>query len=182
MTASARKCGRRRAVARGRQVRKSTVGQAMTEFALVLPVLALIFLGVLDVGRAYHTHIALANAARVGVIYAQQVETPQVQAACSAGLTTCGHIHASDVITKTVGEAQGGISITPASVSVCTSSYQTTQNHCPISPADLGTSLDTIEPNALITVTVTITTFKTITPLVHLTTISGAMSGQIFPY
>jgi hypothetical protein len=57
-----------------------------------------------------------------------------------------------------------------------------TQNHCPISPADLGTSLDTIEPNALITVTVTITTFKTITPFVHLTTISGAVSGQTFPY
>src|SRR5438105_15297947 len=51
-------------------------GQALPEFVLVLPILILIFMGVLDLGRAFHTHVAVSNAARVGVIYAQQVTTP----------------------------------------------------------------------------------------------------------
>jgi hypothetical protein len=61
MKAGARKYGRRRAVTRGRQVLKSRAGQAMTEFSLARRVLTLIFLDALDVGRAYHTHVALST-------------------------------------------------------------------------------------------------------------------------
>jgi hypothetical protein len=61
MKAGARKYGRRRAVARGRQVLTSRAGQAMTEFSLARRVLTLIFLDALDVGRAYHAHVALST-------------------------------------------------------------------------------------------------------------------------
>jgi Flp pilus assembly protein TadG len=49
--------GRRRAGARG---------QSLVEFALVLPILLLIFMGILDFGRAVFAYNTLSNAAREG--------------------------------------------------------------------------------------------------------------------
>ncbi len=43
----------------------------MVEFALVLPALALISLGVVDLARVYSLQVSLRNAARVGADYAQ---------------------------------------------------------------------------------------------------------------
>ena len=45
-------------------------GAALIEFAVALPFLLVITLGVIDVGRAYVTSVALANAAREGAMYA----------------------------------------------------------------------------------------------------------------
>ncbi len=45
-------------------------GQALVEFALVLPVMMLILLIVVDFGRLYQSWIQLNNAARVGANYA----------------------------------------------------------------------------------------------------------------
>ena len=56
--------------------------QALTEFALILPLLALLFVGVLDLGRAFHTEVAASNAARVGILYAQQVASPRMLDEC----------------------------------------------------------------------------------------------------
>jgi Flp pilus assembly protein TadG len=41
----------------------------VVEFALILPVLALLTLGVVDLGRAFYQYEALANAAREGARY-----------------------------------------------------------------------------------------------------------------
>ena len=41
-------------------------GQSLAEFALVLPVLALLIFGLLDLGRAVYVYNTLANAARAG--------------------------------------------------------------------------------------------------------------------
>ncbi len=41
-------------------------GQAIIEFALVVPVLILIMLGILDLSRMYQTYIVVANASREG--------------------------------------------------------------------------------------------------------------------
>ncbi|MBS1253227.1 MAG: hypothetical protein MAG451_02276 [Anaerolineales bacterium] len=45
-------------------------GQSLVELALLLPVLMLIFAGVLDLGRAFQAYITVANAAREGARYA----------------------------------------------------------------------------------------------------------------
>ncbi len=45
-------------------------GQSLVELALLLPVLCTIMLGALDLGRAYYSYSAVANAARVGAQYA----------------------------------------------------------------------------------------------------------------
>jgi len=45
-------------------------GQSLTEFVLILPILLVILAGVLDLGRLYYTHVAIADAAMEGATYA----------------------------------------------------------------------------------------------------------------
>jgi Flp pilus assembly protein TadG len=51
------------------RLRRLEAGQAVVEFALILPVLVLITMGILDLGRVFYTYEALANAAREGARY-----------------------------------------------------------------------------------------------------------------
>jgi len=53
-----------------RKLRRSEKGQAMVEFALVLPILLLILCGILDFGWLYFNQLTLNNAAREGARYA----------------------------------------------------------------------------------------------------------------
>ena len=46
--------------------RRRTRGQGLVEFALVLPVLILIFMGIVDFGRAIYAFNSVSNAAREG--------------------------------------------------------------------------------------------------------------------
>lgn len=45
-------------------------GQSLVEVALVLPVLLMLMLGLLDLGRAYYTMVSLRDAADEGAMYA----------------------------------------------------------------------------------------------------------------
>jgi Flp pilus assembly protein TadG len=54
----------------GRKCRKSARGQALAEFALVLPVLMLLIAGIVEFGRAWNIKQAVTDAAREGVRYA----------------------------------------------------------------------------------------------------------------
>jgi Flp pilus assembly protein TadG len=49
--------------------KKMKQGQALVEFALALPLVLLLVLGVLEFGRAFQTKIVLTNAAREGTHY-----------------------------------------------------------------------------------------------------------------
>jgi len=55
-------------------------GQSMVEMALTMPILVLIVAGILDLGRAYFTFIALSDAAAEGAAYAaiHPTDTAQV--------------------------------------------------------------------------------------------------------
>lgn len=44
-------------------------GQELVEFAIALPLLLLIFFGVIDLGRIFHSAITITNSARVGARY-----------------------------------------------------------------------------------------------------------------
>ena len=145
-------------------------GQALTELVLVLPLLALLFIGVLDLGRAYHTQVAVSNAARVGLLFAQQVSSPRMMD-CAPG-TTCRFITVADIITQTVGEAQGGLDPRQMRVGVCLQHVAA----CPITDPTIAVASD-----EAITVSVTVP-FTTITPLVHLGAVSGAVSGRTFAF
>lgn len=50
--------------------RSAQEGQSLVELALLLPVLLLILVGVLDLGRAFHAYVTVMNAAREGARYA----------------------------------------------------------------------------------------------------------------
>jgi Flp pilus assembly protein TadG len=49
---------------------RTTSGQELAEFAIVLPLLLLVAFGVLDLGRIFHAAITITNAAREGARYA----------------------------------------------------------------------------------------------------------------
>jgi len=51
-------------------------GQSLTEFALLVPVILLVLLGVFDFGRAIYAYNAIANAARLGGRTAIVNQTP----------------------------------------------------------------------------------------------------------
>ena len=123
-------------------------------------------MGCLDLGRAFHVHMAAANAAHVGLMYAQQVTDP----------TTSNPIYVADVITKTVNAAQGSIPITLANAH----SYVKVYVDGGSVPSPWDTMFDANKAQT-ITVTVTDPSFKTITPFVHLTTVGGSASGRTLP-
>jgi len=52
------------------RVPSSQRGQALVELALLLPVLIMLAMGTLDVGRVFQGYLDLANAAREGAAYA----------------------------------------------------------------------------------------------------------------
>ncbi len=54
----------------GERVPVSRRGQALVELALLLPVLILLAMGTLDVGRVFQGYLDLANATREGAAYA----------------------------------------------------------------------------------------------------------------
>jgi hypothetical protein len=110
--------------------------------------------------------MAAANAAHVGLMYAQQVTDPADP--------TNSDITVADVITKTVNAAQGSIPITLANADSNVKVY--------VDSGSVPSSWDTtVGVSETITVTVTDTSFKAITPFVHLATVGGSASGRALP-
>src|SRR4051794_7429018 len=52
-----------------RRTRRGATGQSLVEFALVLPILLLVFSAAADIGRAFYTYVALENAVKEGAVY-----------------------------------------------------------------------------------------------------------------
>ncbi len=55
---------------------RGQAGQQLVEFALIVPVLLMVLLGVLDLGRSFYTYISLTNAAREAARFAAVNNTP----------------------------------------------------------------------------------------------------------
>jgi Flp pilus assembly protein TadG len=86
-----------------RHLRAGSRGQTLSEFALVVPLVLLIFMGLFDLGRAVYAYTTISNAAREG---ARILIVDQSQAA---------GVYAAQ--TEAAGSAFA-LGITPASVSV----------------------------------------------------------------
>ena len=77
-------------------------GQSAVELAVCLPLLLLMVVGLLDLGRAFNAYIVITNAAREGAYYGSLYPSPH-----------------SDVQQWAVNEAQGsGINLTTGDVTV----------------------------------------------------------------
>lgn len=59
----------------GNRGSKGSRGDGLVEFALVLPILIMLLMGILDLGRAFYAYSAIANAAREGA--RQGIITPE---------------------------------------------------------------------------------------------------------
>jgi Flp pilus assembly protein TadG len=129
-------------------------GQALVEFALIIPIFLALLFGVVDLGRVIWANDSLASAAREGARYAS------VHAGTPA-LTTS--VSKADIRSYTQGFAIGG---GDATVEVCYSVVHYAQG-------SMGCSGNTDEPNAdnkrgnLVTVTVTS----------HIPVLTGAVLG-----
>ena len=76
--------------------RKADAGQALVEFALILPVMLLIMVGILEFARAWNLHQALTDATREGARRAAVADTKMdsqdsVKAAVWRGLSQAGY-------------------------------------------------------------------------------------------
>ncbi|MHB1295729.1 MAG: TadE/TadG family type IV pilus assembly protein [Anaerolineae bacterium] len=77
-------------------------GANVAEFALVLPLLLFLLVGVIDFGRAFYSYIAITNASREGARYASKFpsDTPSIRDAAVAEA------------------AAGGVAVVPGNVGV----------------------------------------------------------------
>ncbi|MGE5137885.1 MAG: TadE/TadG family type IV pilus assembly protein [Rudaea sp.] len=90
-------------------------GQSLVEVALLAPLLVLILLGALDLGRVYDAYVTITNASREGARYGAANPTCYVQTNCPALPT---------IQSKTVQETvNSGIALVPANVSVDCAPY-----------------------------------------------------------
>ncbi len=76
----------------------NSLGQGLVEFALVLPVLMLILLGAVDLGRVFHDYVTMTNASREGARYgiAHPKDTSGIQSRAIEEAAASGIALASD--------------------------------------------------------------------------------------
>jgi Flp pilus assembly protein TadG len=88
-------------------LRNRESGQALVELALLLPMLVLLLLGVVEIGRYSYVGILVANAARAGTAYgtqtlAQSVDTIGITTASRNDFKTNGQNPTNLAVTSTV--------------------------------------------------------------------------------
>ena len=116
--------------------RRPITGQSLTELALLLPILAMLMVGAIDLGRIFYTKVVVANSARVAAEYAVN---PNILRANGDDLTAAQN----SVKQRAIDEASPFITLDVGDVSFN----------------------GTFQPNTKYTVTVT-TYFVPITPLI----------------
>lgn len=76
-----------------KRLRSDERGQAITEFALVIPVLLLILMGVVEIGRIFHAYLVVEEAARDAARYVSVgVADSKVATAIANDTTTLGTV------------------------------------------------------------------------------------------
>ena len=96
-------------------------GQSLVEFALTLPLLLLILLGAIDLGRVFNTYVAITNASREGARYGvsnptddPNIKTRVKQEAVGSGVTVIDSDIAIQCFTFTGGSNPPSVSCASA--------------------------------------------------------------------
>ena len=91
-------------------------GQAAVEFALVLPILLIMLVGIVEFGRAWNLHQVITDAARESArkaaIADASVTQAQIEAVANSAMTAAGVDPAQATITLTDWDAPGGDPLT----------------------------------------------------------------------
>lgn len=127
--------------------RKRSRGQSMVEFAIVLPIITMVVLGLFDMGRAVFTYNTLAQAARQANRTAiVDQDTDRVKAMAVAAAPTIG--------------------LTSSNVTVCFKTEESTQTDCSSPSTDnCSSSVRIIGCLAIVTTSLT---YTPITPVVSI--------------
>ncbi len=102
-----------RGLARTAEILRSNAGQAMLELALLLPMLLLLTMGVIEMGRYMYIYILVGNAARAGAAYGaqslgQSVDTADIQTAAQNDFQNNGQTGLAVASTTSCGCDSGG--------------------------------------------------------------------------
>jgi Flp pilus assembly protein TadG len=99
-----------------RRFRKSSQGQALVEFALVMPLLLILVISVFEFGRAWNLHQTITDAAREGarkaVIFDNTITLDSVQVAISNRIAASGFDPANAAVSFPDGFHTGTNNIT----------------------------------------------------------------------
>jgi Flp pilus assembly protein TadG len=128
---------------------RSQTGNALVEFALVLPVVLLVTFGIIGVGRYAYFGMVVANAARAGAQYGAQPGN-------GASADTAGMINAAEADAANNGVATV-TSPAPSATSFCMYWDWSTPNPASNPTPDPGCSPSTGTKQALVYVQVTVT-------------------------
>ena len=66
-------------------------GTQMVEFAIVLPIMLLLFAGAVEIGRMFHTYTTLAKATRAGARYLSTVQSVAGSTNAAKNIVMCGY-------------------------------------------------------------------------------------------
>jgi Flp pilus assembly protein TadG len=136
-------------------------GTALVEFALLLPLLALVCLGTVDLGRAYATFNQVKNAAREGAAYAQLQPSRLAGTACTTPDSAQWHAR------NEAGSAGSGFAV---EVTTPAGTYSSADTGCGPFSAAAAAGQD-------VTVRVS-TSFTVLTPLVRAVTGNPTISSS----
>lgn len=95
-------------------MRKKLTGQSVIEFALALPILLLLIMGVLDFGRAFFMKIALVNAAREGAYFLSY--NPADKTKCDLASPPLCYLGTRQAVVKDAYAA--GMVVNPANIAI----------------------------------------------------------------
>lgn len=96
---------------------KSEAGASIIEFAIVLPILALLAVGIIDLGRWAYYGIVAANSARAGAQYGAQDAN---HASDSTGMTAAVNAESGNAVTWNTIDATEVCSVSGGALSPCT--------------------------------------------------------------
>lgn len=113
---------------------RSEEGNSLVEVALLLPVLTMVLVGTIDLGRLAYMSIEVSNAARAGVQYGQQNSSTWSNV---SGMQAAAADDAADL----TGESNGNLSATATYWCQCSDGSSVTANCSPIAPSCAGTHL-----------------------------------------
>jgi len=125
--------GRRGSLPRPAGPLRSQSGQAMLELALVTPLLLLLSIGVIEMGRYAYIGILVGNAARAGADYGAQ---SLAQAADTTGIQT-----AADNDFQSNGQPVSNLTVNSSTACGCDSGGTTTAQTCTVASANTCTSV-----------------------------------------
>jgi Flp pilus assembly protein TadG len=111
-----------------RSITRSESGDSLVEMALLLPILTMLLLGTVDLGRLSYMSIEVSNAARAGVQYGQQNPTTWADV---TGMQTAATNDATDL----VGATQGNLTAVATYWCQCSDGTSVTPNCFPGTPS-----------------------------------------------